>query len=346
MRFAFFHTELSRKGPGLLLRDILSGKDAQVEAVAAVVRVAGPDVLVLAGVDWDLEGHALGALADRIGGYPYRFAARPNRGIDSGYDLDGDGRMGLAGDAVGHAEFSGQEGLAVISRLPFDLNGWRDFSGFPWQALQGGDPPEDTPETLPLSTTAHWDLPVVLPCGGRLSLLIWHATPPVFDGPEDRNGRRNRDETAFWLAYLDGRLGFEPPEDFVLAGAANADPVDGEARRDALVHLLNDPRITDPVPRSWGGAPYAPDGQRGDPTLDTVDWPEPPRGPGNLRVDYVLPSAGLTVQGAGVLWPAPGASLGGDVETASRHRLVWVDIDLPQSGGDGGQGVGVAVPGQ
>lgn len=84
MRVAFFHTELSRKGPGLLLRDILSGKDAQVEAVAAVVRVAGPDVLVLAGVDWDLEGHTLGALADRIGGYPYRFAARPNRGIDSG----------------------------------------------------------------------------------------------------------------------------------------------------------------------------------------------------------------------------------------------------------------------
>ena len=28
--------------------------------------------------------------------------------------------------------------------------------------------------------------------------------------------------------------------------------------------------------------------------------------PGNMRVDYVLPSAGLTVTGAGVFWPAPG----------------------------------------
>ena len=50
--------------------------------------------------------------------------------------------------------------------------------------------------------------------------------------------------------------------------------------------------------------------------------------PGNLRVDYVLPSAGLEITGAGVFWPVegePGAALIG----ASDHRLVWVDVTLP-----------------
>ena len=52
-------------------------------------------------------------------------------------------------------------------------------------------------------------------------------------------------------------------------------------------------------------------------------------GPGNLRVDYVLPSATLAVSGAGVFWPAPGDPAAGVAATASRHRLVWVDIVLP-----------------
>ena len=37
-----------------------------------------------------------------------------------------------------------------------------------------------------------------------LHLLAHHPTPPVFDGPEDRNGRRNHDEAALWTAWLDG----------------------------------------------------------------------------------------------------------------------------------------------
>ena len=32
--------------------------------------------------------------------------------------------------------------------------------------------------------------------------LVSHPTPPVFDGPEDRNGTRNFDEIRFWADYI------------------------------------------------------------------------------------------------------------------------------------------------
>ena len=69
-------------------------------------------------------------------------------------------------------------------------------------------------------------------------------------------------------------------------------------------------------------------GHDGDPALDTADWRDD-GGPGNLRVDYVLPSAGLAVTAAGVFWPAPGEPLAEAARAASDHRLVWVDIALP-----------------
>lgn len=331
MRVAFYHTELSRDGPGLLLRDILAGEDAQVDAVVRVVRAAGPDVLVLAGIDWDLNGHALDALADRIGGYPHRFARRPNRGVHSGADLNGDGRRGGPEDAQGFARYPGQDGLAILSRLPLDGAAARDFSGYLWRDLPDSLALPDTHDDQRLSTTAHWDVPVILAGGRRLSLLVWHATPPVFDGPRDRNGRRNHDETAFWRHYLDGAFA-APPADFILMGAANLDPEDGDGRPGALLALMSDPRVRDPKPASAGAAlAHLADagvnaGQVGDPALDTADWPDEPGRPGNMRVDYVLPSAGLAVADAGVLWPTPGHPLAGVVETASRHRLVWVDV--------------------
>ena len=67
---------------------------------------------------------------------------------------------------------------------------------------------------------------------------------------------------------------------------------------------------------------------RGDPALDTADWPDD--GPGNLRVSYVLPSTTFTVTRAGVFWPAAGdpraALLGGEGLAAGPHHLVWVDL--------------------
>ena len=73
---------------------------------------------------------------------------------------------------------------------------------------QGNDPP-DLAAVQRLATTGFWDVPVETP-SGQLHLLAWHATPPVFDGPEDRNGRRNHDEAAFWRLLLEGALPMPP----------------------------------------------------------------------------------------------------------------------------------------
>ena len=51
---------------------------------------------------------------------------------------------------------------------------------------------------------------------------------------------------------------------------------------------------------------------------------------GNLRVDYVLPSADFTVVDAGVFWPPANEELARLVAieplASSDHRLVWVDL--------------------
>ena len=64
----------------------------------------------------------------------------------------------------------------------------------------------------------------------------------------------------------------------------------------------------------------------GDPRFDTADFDD--ETPGNLRVDYVLPSVGLDVAAAGVFWPVEGAP-GAALIDASDHRLVWIDVTLP-----------------
>ena len=145
----------------------------------------------------------------------------------------------------------------------------------------------------------------------------------MFDGPEDRNGRRNADEIRFWQLYLSGTYGPAPQSRFVLLGDANLDPQDSEGRNNVIRTLLADPRFQDPAPVSEGGRIA---GGGNEPERNTVDWPEPK--PGNLRVDYVLPSADLSVVGSGVDWPAPGDTGLKVVEKASVHRLVWIDLDI------------------
>lgn len=333
---------MNRDGPGLLLRDILTERDPQVEAAAAVIAAAAPDVIVLTGIDYDLGGIALGAFEDRLAAagadYAHRLALRPNTGMATGLDLDGDGRTGGPGDAQGFGRFAGEGGMAVLSRLP--LGETTDYSAFLWRdlpgnLLDGAALSADAAAIQRLSTTGHWVVPVVLPDGRSLRLLAWMATPPVFDGPEDRNGRRNHDEAAFWTRLLDGDLPFAPPQGpFIVIGDANLDPVDGDGRADALTSLLADRRLQDPQPASRGaeqatsaqGGPNA--DQRGAAALDTADWPED-GGPGNLRVDYVLPSADLVVEEAAVWWPELGSLEAEATATASRHRLVYIDIRSP-----------------
>lgn len=142
---------------------------------------------------------------------------------------------------------------------------------------------------------------------------------------------------VLWKRYLDGALGPAPPEaPVILLGHANLDPADGEGLRAAIRDLLDHPRLQDVAPASIGGAEAAElqggvnAHHRGDPARDTADWSDDV-GPGNLRVGYVLPDRRLQVLDAGVFWPEAGDPLRRliEVEDASRHRLVWIDVAAP-----------------
>ncbi|OYU19029.1 MAG: endonuclease [Rhodobacteraceae bacterium PARR1] len=331
LRIATWNVGLERAGPGLLLRDIAGGRDPQIAAVLQGLVALDADAVLLTGVDFDLGGAALaevqGQLAALGAAYPWRFALPPNTGVATGLDLDGDGRRGGARDAQGWGRFAGAGGMAILSRLPIAGDEARDFSAFLWADLPGALLPDGMDgaarRVQRLATTGFWEVPLILPDGGRLLVLAWHATPPVFDGPEDRNGRRNHDEAAFWLRLLAGEMPFPPPAaPFVLMGDANLDPVDGDGRSAALVALLASDALQDLRPRNR--AARTDPGHSGDAALDTVLY-DPPLG--GLRLDYVLPAAGLSVLAAGVLWPDAPDPLAAVLEQASRHRPVWVDLD-------------------
>ncbi|MDQ2066845.1 endonuclease/exonuclease/phosphatase family protein [Xinfangfangia sp. CPCC 101601] len=331
MRIATWNADLSREGPGLLARDIARGDDPQVQAALVVIAAVDADILLLTSVDYDHGLVALQLLQAELTKaghpYPHLFALRPNTGWQIGLDLDQDGRLGEPEDAIGWGRFAGEAGMALLSRLPIEAAMAQDYSSFLWADLPGHLMPPDTPEAtrqaLRLSTTGHWQVAVTTP-QGPLTLLAFHATPPVFDGAEDFNGRRNHDETRFWQLLLQGALPFSPPVDpFVILGDANLDPEDGDGRTAAIRSLLADPALQDPRPRGTHNRPNEPH-QFGDPALDTALYDF-----GGLRVDYVLPSADLTVTAAGTLWPPPEDPFAATLQRASRHAPVWVDLTLP-----------------
>ena len=339
LRIATYNVELQRDGPGLLLHDIERGEDEQIHDVIAVIAQVRADILVLQGFDWDFENRALKAFQARLKSsglaLDHLHATRPNSGMATGLDMDGDGYRGDASDAQGFGRFSGQGGVAVLSRFPLPQAGRLDFTGQLWrdmpEAMLPTHPngsPFPSPEALAaqrLSSTVHWVVPVSLPDGLPIWLMVYQAGPPVFDGPEDRNGWRNHDENLFWTHYLSGAFESAPKGRFIIAGGANLDPFDGEGRHGAIKTLLTHPLLQDPHPESKGAATAEDQGHMGPNALDTVDWPHV----GRLRVDYLLPSRDMRVLDSGVYWPAPDDPAHATVSGASRHRLVWVDLDLP-----------------
>ncbi|MDJ0993520.1 MAG: endonuclease/exonuclease/phosphatase family protein [Dinoroseobacter sp.] len=350
VRVAYFHTELSADGPGLLLRDLRKTTlPRHHAAVLHVVTRNRPDILLLSSLDYDAQHASLTEFQRQLSrnglDLPHAYAVAPNRGVPTGLDLDSDGRLGEPEDAHSFGEFRGAGGMALLSRYPVLIEQAQSFAAFLWADMPGADIPNaidgDIRVTLRLSGSGHWDVPVRLPNGAVLHLLALHASPPVFDGPEDRNGRRNADQIRFWVKYLNGWHPLHstalPPRHAVVLGTLNADPQDGDAKHGALRRLLAHPALQDPAPQSEGGqrTSAAQGGvnlqHRTPPAQDTVDWPEDrPDSPGNLRVDYVLPTRSLHVTAGGVYWPSEPeeARL---VEQASRHRLVWVDLALPSA---------------
>ncbi len=331
LRIATYNIDFSDKGPGLVLQSLAKGGTPQQQAVIATIADLDADVLLLTGIDYDAEGQTLavlaGALANAGAPYPYLLPLRPNSGLATGFDLNGNGRLGEPRDAMAYGRYAGEGGMAVLSRLPIDTAQIRDFSTFLWADLPRSLSPDTDPAlrgVQRLSSGGHYEVPVTLPNGKSIRLLAFYAGPPSFDGDDDRNGKRNHDEAAFWLDLIAGNLPFAPPAaPFAIIGQASLDAQDGEGRAEALRTLLAHPLLRDPAPRGTSGRVDA--GQFGDAAHDTALYV----GLGGLRVEYILPSCDIFVQAAGVVWPPDTDPKAQVLATASRHRPVWVDINLP-----------------
>lgn len=299
-------------------------------------------------------------------------------------DVNLDGHTGTPADAHGWGNYPGHYGMVLLSRITL-IGLWPDYhqSGVdtrPWvqttrRVVEQAEKQDIAPRVLPeppvrgtskiarryvrLPSKTNRAVLAVQTRGrtklrNEIMLVFSHPTPPVFDGPEDRNGIRNFAEIGLMAAMADridasfngreieGQHGVSLPvirQPTVFMGDLNADPFDGESRPGAIQQLLDHPLInTDFTPTSAGGAEWAKQQgginakHQGNPAADTADWgDDPERGPGNLRVDYVLPSIQLNVVGSGVFWPGPDDPLN-YLNDASDHRLVWIDIKLPQDG--------------
>ena len=376
VRFATFNASLNRSSAGQALDDLSAPGNAQASAVAEIIQRTRPDVLLINEFDYEPD-EALAAafqenylsIAQQPGlepiDYPHVLVAPSNTGIPSGFDLDNDGSVGGPNDAFGFGFFPGQFGMAVFSRYHIDHKAIRTFQDFLWKDMPGALLPDDpttpapadwySPEELEafrLSSKSHWDVPIVI---GRKTVhfLVSHPTPPVFDGPEDRNGTRNHDEIRFWADYIrpgprssyiyddaGDRGGLERGSLFVIAGDQNSDPRDGDSIPGSMQQLLDHPRVnTSVTPSSAGGPEQAMlqggvnDSHLSDPAFDTADFAEPP---GNLRADYVLPRRNLRILGAEVFWPLSSdpafEPVGVFPFPSSDHRLVWIDLAVgPES---------------
>jgi 3-phytase len=360
---------------------------AQAASVAEIIQRVRPEVLLVNEfdyVDGPLDGNALTDAFQanylsvpqqpELEGitYPYVFVAPSNTGIHSGFDLNNNGAVvstplafGYGDDALGFGEFPGKFGMAVFSQHPIRYSQVRTFQDFKWADMPGALLPT-YPATwpvaelrglpwytdaelavLPLSSKSHWDIPIRI--GNRtVHFLASHPTPPVFDGDEDRNGRRNFDEIRLWADYIKGGKaagyiydddgkhgGLKAGESFVIAGDQNSDPLDGDSRPGAIQQLLNSPLVNTSVTPQSAGATEASHLQgganlnhRSDPRFDTADFAD--SAPGNLRADYVLPSSDLQIVDSAVFWPVQADPLfrltGVFPFPSSDHRLVWVEV--------------------
>lgn len=371
VRVATYNVSLFSDEAGGVIRRLSGGEDSNAKHVAAVIQRVRPDVLLLNEFDYDEQGALAdlftreylgrGQFGESAIRYPYRYFSTVNTGVLSGMDLNRDGDVGGAGrkhgeDSFGFGSHPGQYGMLVLSRYPIDTKAIRTFQFLPWSTMPNVRRPKD-PATgqwwyddsvwpkLRLSSKSHWDVPIQTPVG-VMHFLVSHPTPPVFDGPEDRNGLRNADELALWRHYLDGGElpwlcddkgicgGLASGARFVIAGDLNNDPIDGDGEHQAILDLIEHPRVMQHVfPRSEGALAHAAANpqsnatHRSNPAFDTGLFGG---NTGNLHLDYVLPSKGFQLKDSGVFWPLPNQT-GADWITASDHHLVWLDLAVEPS---------------
>jgi hypothetical protein len=351
VRIACFLADFPCQSGAGLLADLDGGRSATARQLAAVVQQLGVDVLLLAGID--------AAEADGIATVLARQYFAESQ--DAAMPLEFEHRCVLGPTALvaaeaGAAALAGTDrAMVLFARWPIERERIRSFLQLRWSQMPSAlRPAQDCPDEvwakLPLSAAGHWDVPLRWGDDAAASvvhLLCAQPTSPRAASAGDLASRRNHDEVRFWNDYLssdrsawivdDAGLagGLAATERCVVVGSLQCDPVDGYGPKEALAALLAHPRLQDPRPGSagaveqhqlqWGSNAR----HRGDPALDTADLDDHPEtGPGNLRLDYVLPTRALKVVRSGVFWPVardPAVRLIAN----TRHRVVWVDVVLP-----------------
>ena len=404
VRFMTFNSALSdrRTEEGQLI-EILSQPGYELAANdAAIIQYLRPDVLVLQEFDYDPDGTGIQLFQENYLGvaqskdgfdlqpieYEFVYVPKTNTGELAPVDLNGDDEVTLPNDAFGFGNFPGQYGMVLLSQYEIDYENIRTFQEFLWKDMPGGylqtnegaegtEPltdyySQEAIEILRLSSKNHIDVPINVG-GETIHVLASHPTPPVFDGDEKRNLKRNNDEIRLWADYLQGGEaasyiyddagnfgGLDADAKFVIMGDQNADPVDGDSDkgdpslgRGAINQILTQPNVNlAATPFGAGGVETAYGkkdsdpaafNQFGDPGHDTSLF--------GLRVDYVLPSDNLAIERLGVFYPdsqdpqgrevflpqgtfeTDKANGGFDYKT-SDHRAVYVDVDLAADDAD------------
>lgn len=352
----YLPSELGReaKPTGKELAAALAQNHQQIKNIAEIIQRVNPDIILLNEFDGNDKTHqslkqflaqylAKSQHGESAINYPYFYQGPVNTGVASGYDLNNDNKIGqLPNDAYGYGLFSGHFAMALLSKYPIIEDKIRTFQLFKWRDMPNASMPVNPDSNLPwyneqawnnlrLSSKSHWDIPLNVN-GNELHVLASHPTPPVFDGPEDRNGKRNLDEIRFWIDYLTPSVasyiyddnkkwgGLAEDKAFVILGDLNADAIDGDAIKSGIEGLINHPRVVDPKPNSEGGKLH----RRDNPNAKnhTAFW--------GMRADYVLPAkTQLNVLGSGIFWPTINEAefrLIKDRAASSDHRLVWVDV--------------------
>lgn len=361
VRFATFNVALNRKEAGMLVAEMEQGDNIQIRRVAEVIQRIRPDVILLNEIDYDPEHKSVDLFRENFLSvsqngqaaieYPYVHVAPVNTGVESGIDINQDGKIALPDDGYGFGAFPGQYGMALLSRFPIDEKHVRTFQEFRWKDLPNAQYPkkpesenayypDDVLEKMRLSSKSHWDIPVQIQAH-NVHLICSHPTPPAFDGPEHRNGCRNHDEIRIVADYVSGKADYLYDDDgnkgglpggsqFVVVGDLNADPVDGGSINNAALQLTENAAINNSkIPSSKGAVAAAGnsggknDEHKGNHAHDTGDFNDD--SVGNLRVDYCLPDQSLEIVDCGVFWPAEDET-GFELNQASDHHLVWVDI--------------------
>ncbi|MFQ2907677.1 endonuclease/exonuclease/phosphatase family protein [Aeromonas allosaccharophila] len=328
----------------------------QIRNVAEIIQRTRPDVFLLNEFDNDGKGestadlkafndnylaHAQHAEVTAIS-YPVMQNFATNTGLQSGYDLNLDGKT-TADDAWGFGNYHGQYAFAVMSKYPIDTKQIRTFQTFKWKDMPGEQNPiiDDCKASIPasrqcgdawysdaawqqypLSSKNHADVPVLIKTEKGeevIHFLISHPTPPIFANAARHTVKHNRAEIAFWNDYVKGlsymtddqgtKGGLKQNAKFVIAGDLNADPLTGDGDLSAIQDLLNNPLMNQAItngtliPVSEGGPECV---SKGADCKRNLNRPNPERITNSsvLQLDHVIPSANLNAVKSGVFWPA------------------------------------------